>query len=157
MRHSDLRVLGLVALACMFAQGATAADEKAKDTAKAAAVETKDAAAGKAAAAATEKAATEAPKAGEEAPETIVFDKAKLGAVKFPHKAHSEVNGGCAVCHEGKEPLFKKERSKDALKMAEMNAGKSCGACHDGKKLNKDGKPVFATKGACMKCHKKDK
>lgn len=153
MRHSDLRVLGLAALACLFAQGMAAAEEKAKDkeTAKAAAVEKKDAAAGKA------EATAEAAKTGEEAPEVIVFDKAKLGAVKFPHKAHADMNGGCAVCHEGKEPVFKKERSKDALKMAEMHAGKSCGTCHDGKKLNKDGKPVFATKGGCMKCHKKEK
>jgi c(7)-type cytochrome triheme protein len=32
--------------------------------------------------------------------------------------------------------------------MAEMEKGKSCGACHDGK-------TAFATTANCAKCHKK--
>ena len=41
--------------------------------------------------------------------------------------------------------------------MADMYAGKSCGACHNGKEMavGKDKKVVFASKGACTKCHKK--
>lgn len=156
MRRSLMGLAGWAVVACVLAPVARAADEKAKGTEKAAvAAEKREAAAEKTEAAAETKEGADAAKGGKEAPEVIVFDKAKLGAVKFPHKAHAEMNGGCAACHEGKEPVFKQERSKEALKMAEMNAGKSCGACHDGKKLNKDGKPVFATKGGCMKCHKK--
>ena len=149
MRYSWLKTLGLAALACFLTQGVKAGDEKAKGDEKAAvAAEKKEAVEEK-------KEAAEAPKGEKEAPEVIVMDKAKLGKVAFNHKAHAEINGGCATCHEGKEPTFKQERSKEVLKMAEMHAGKSCGACHDGKKLNKEGKPIFATKGGCMKCHKK--
>ena len=38
------------------------------------------------------------------APETVVFDKAKLGAVKFMHAKHLENVGSCDVCHGGKNP-----------------------------------------------------
>ncbi|TBR18495.1 hypothetical protein EPO15_15155 [bacterium] len=156
MRHIWLTVLGLVVIGCVSAQKAAAGDEKAKGAEKAAVAEVKkEAAAEKKEAAVEKKEGAEEAKEGKEASEFIVFDKAKMGNVKFPHKAHAEMNGGCATCHEGKEPVFKQERSKDPLKMAEMYAGKSCGTCHDGKKLNKDGKPIFATKGGCMKCHKK--
>lgn len=149
MRHSWLKLVGLAACICFLNQGAFAGDEKAKKDEKAAvAVEKKEAAVEK-------KEGDEAAKGEKEAPEVIVMDKAKLGKVTFNHKVHSEINGGCATCHEGKEPTFKQERSKVVLKMAEMHAGKSCGACHDGKKLNKEGKPIFATKSGCMKCHKK--
>ena len=149
MRHSWLKLVGLAVCVGFLNQGAFAGDEKGKGDEKAAvAAEKKEAAGGK-------KEGAEAPKGEKEAPEVIVMDKAKLGKVAFNHKAHAEINGGCATCHEGKEPTFKQERSKEVLKMAEMHAGKSCGACHDGKKLNKEGKPIFATKGGCMKCHKK--
>lgn len=154
MRLVWLKLAGLVVFGCFLTQGASAGDEKAKGAGKAAvAEEKKEAAADKKDAAGEKKEGAEAPLG--EAPETIVFDKAKLGKVTFNHKVHAEINGGCAACHEGKEPLFKQERSKTELKMKDMYEGKSCGACHDGKKANKDGKPVFAAKGGCMKCHKK--
>ncbi|HAZ07446.1 MAG TPA: hypothetical protein DCZ01_02735 [Elusimicrobia bacterium] len=90
-----------------------------------------------------------------EAPEFLAFDKAKLGAVKFPHKAHAD-KVGCAACHEGKEPLFV-QKLTGGFKMADMYAGKTCGSCHNGKEttVGKDKKIVFAAKGACIKCHKK--
>lgn len=90
-----------------------------------------------------------------EAPEFINFDKAKMGAVKFPHKVHAETLGNCDACHGGKEPLFAQKKS-EGLKMKDMYEGKSCGHCHDGKFKHGD-KVVFAAKGGCMKCHKKDK
>ena len=93
-------------------------------------------------------------KEAKEAPEFIVFDKAKLGPVKFPHKVHAETLGTCDVCHGGKEPLFAQKKS-EGMKMADMYAGKDCGFCHDGKKKHGD-KVIFAAKGGCMKCHKKD-
>lgn len=91
-----------------------------------------------------------------EMPEVLTFDKAKLGAVKFPHKKHAEMLGGCAACHEGKEPLFA-QKFAGGLKMADMKAGKSCGACHNGKEMvvGKVKKTVFSAGSACMKCHKK--
>ncbi len=98
---------------------------------------------------------TEASAEAKEAPEFLVYDKAKLGPVKFQHKVHADMLGDCDACHGGKEPLFAQKQS-EALKMADMYAGKTCGACHDGKKKHGD-KVIFAAKGACMKCHKKDK
>lgn len=149
MRLSWLRLAGLVVCGGFLATAVTAGDDKGKGDEKAAAVaaEKKEAA--------EEKKEAAAEKKEGEAPADIVFDKAKLGKVTFNHAKHAELNGGCAACHEGKEPLFKQERSKDALKMADMYAGKTCGACHDGKKKTKDDKVVFAAKGGCMKCHKK--
>lgn len=89
-----------------------------------------------------------------EPPEIINFDKAKNGNVAFPHKVHAEKAGKCDVCHGGETPLFPKEKTE--LKMKDMYEGKSCGHCHDGKKKVED-KVIFAAKGACTKCHKKDK
>lgn len=96
----------------------------------------------------------EAATGAKEAPEFLNYDKAKLGPVKFQHKVHADLAGDCDSCHGGKEPLFAKE--KTVLKMADMYAGKSCGACHDGKKKHGE-KVIFASKGACVKCHKKEK
>jgi c(7)-type cytochrome triheme protein len=103
----------------------------------------------------TEEAAkVEAKGDAKEAPEFINYDKAKLGAVKFPHKVHAEMmEGKCDVCHGGKEPVFAQAKS-ELLKMADMKAGKTCGFCHDGKKKQGD-KVIFAST-ACMKCHKKE-
>lgn len=100
-----------------------------------------------------EPAKAEAKADAKEAPEFINFDKAKMGAVKFPHKVHAEKAGSCDVCHGGETPVFNKEKTE--LKMKDMYDGKSCGTCHDGKKKIGD-KVVFAAKGACAKCHKKD-
>lgn len=90
-----------------------------------------------------------------EAPEFINYDKAKLGPVNFQHKVHADMVGNCDACHGGKEPLFAQKKS-EGLKMADMYAGKTCGSCHDGKKKQGD-KVIFAAKGACVKCHKKEK
>ncbi|MCM2304559.1 MAG: hypothetical protein NDJ72_07635 [Elusimicrobia bacterium] len=102
----------------------------------------------------------EAPKAeakadAKEAPEFIDYDKAKNGNVKFPHKAHADMLGKCDDCHGGDKPLFAKQKT-EGMKMKDMYEGKGCGACHDGKKKQGD-KVIFAAKGGCMKCHKKEK
>lgn len=93
--------------------------------------------------------------AKKEAPEFLTYDKAKLGPVKFQHKVHADMLGDCDACHGGEAPLFAQKKS-EGLKMADMYAGKTCGACHNGKKKHGD-KVIFAAKGACMKCHKKEK
>jgi len=146
MRKSML-VCGLLAAGCFIAASVKAEDKKEAPKAEAAAADAKEAPKADAAKPAADKAADK-----KETPEFLTFDKAKLGAVKFPHKMHAEKNGGCAACHEGKEPLFKMKKA-GGFKMADMYAGKSCGICHTGKE--KDGKVVFAAKGACTKCHKK--
>ena len=87
------------------------------------------------------------------APETIVFDKAKLGTVKFPHQTHVDKVKNCDTCHGGKVPLFAQKKTE--LKMADMYKGTSCGSCHDGKE-HYGVKAVFKAQGSCTKCHKKE-
>lgn len=83
-------------------------------------------------------------------PEKIIFEKVgKMGPVEFPHKLHGEKNA-CKDCHEAEKPLFEQKISNTGFKMTDMYAGKSCGACHDGKD-----KHPFEAKKACAKCHKK--
>lgn len=160
MRQS-LLVCSILAGACLFAVTAEAEDKKEAPKAEAAAkpataAPVTDTTTATAPVADTTTAAS-APAAGEkkEAPEFLAFDKAKLGAVKFPHKAHAD-RAGCAACHEGTEPLFV-QKLTGGFKMADMYAGKTCGACHNGKEtaVGKDKKIVFAAKGSCVKCHKK--
>ena len=84
---------------------------------------------------------------------TLLLDKTgKLAPVKFQHGAHGKLNE-CKDCHEGDKPLFEQKRSTEGFKMADMHAGKNCGACHDGKDHGAR-KKVFSSK-TCMKCHKK--
>jgi len=131
-------ITGALAAAFVFAGSAKAEDAKKKE--EPAKVEAKAEAKGD---------------AKKEVPEVINFDKAKMGNVAFPHKKHAEMlEGKCDTCHGGKEPLFPKEKT-EGLKMADMYAGKACGQCHDGKFKMGD-KVVFAAKGGCMKCHKKE-
>jgi len=129
-------VVGALAATFVFAGSAKAADAKEKkEPAKA-------------------EAKAEAKGEAKEASEFISFDKAKMGTVKFAHKVHAETAGNCDACHGGKEPLFAQKKS-EGMKMADMYAGKGCGSCHDGKKKQGE-KVIFAAKGACMKCHKKE-
>ena len=144
-----LRLAGLLVAGSFLAQGAAAGDGAAKDDKKpVVAEEKKDAAGGKKAEAAEKKDGAALPSGEKEAPEFIVFDKAKMGPVKFPHKVHGEMAGKCEVCHGGEAPLFPQKKTEGML-MKDMYAGKSCGACHDGKK-------AFKAMGGCPKCHKKD-
>jgi c(7)-type cytochrome triheme protein len=91
----------------------------------------------------------------EKAPEFLKFEKtSKMAPVKFPHKQHGQ-KFACKECHGGDKPLFPQKFSdEEGMKMADMYAGKNCGACHDGKDHG-DNKKVFAAKTSCMKCHKK--
>lgn len=70
----------------------------------------------------------------------------KGGKVVFSHDLHvSEAGLNCKECHT-KLYLDIKRHKKVAMK--EMQKGKSCGACHNGKK-------AFSVKGDCAKCHSK--
>lgn len=73
----------------------------------------------------------------------VVFKEKDNGNVTFSHAAHVEMFG-CDRCHPD---LFVPERNRNRkATMAEMEAGKSCGACHNGNE-------AFSVAGDCEKCH----
>lgn len=65
------------------------------------------------------------------------------GKVKFSHKIHTEAYK-CSECHT---KVFGYGKSKKVVSMDEMEKGKSCGACHNGK-------DAFTVKKSCAVCHK---
>jgi c(7)-type cytochrome triheme protein len=75
----------------------------------------------------------------------ITFTTRDAGKVVFSHKSHlgkktrTASNFSCKTCHESGK--LKTRR----YTMAEMEKGKSCGACHDGKGAFK--------LSECVKCH----
>ncbi len=64
------------------------------------------------------------------------------GTVKFSHVIHQSLYK-CDDCHNKR--FYSGSRSQHAT-MAEMQKGKSCGSCHDGKS-------AFSVAGSCDKCH----
>lgn len=78
-----------------------------------------------------------------------VYNTKDAGKVVFTHATHmnrKEMAGNCRACHDAIFNLRKKRH----FTMAEMENGKSCGACHNGEK-------AFPLK-ECASCHKtKDK
>jgi len=79
---------------------------------------------------------------------TVDFDGKGAGKVVFDGKAHADKGNKCADCHQS--GLFKMKKGSEVLTMKNMEAGKNCGACHNGTK-------AFGVKDAasCAKCHKK--
>lgn len=72
--------------------------------------------------------------------------KNKGGTTLFSHDSHVEGVGlKCQECHP---KLYTNARQHKKVSMKEMQKGKSCGACHNGKQ-------AFSVKGDCAKCHKK--
>ena len=80
---------------------------------------------------------------------TVEFEGGGAGKVVFDSAVHAGKGLKCADCHT-KPKLFEMKKGKDKLTMKDMNEGKFCGACHDGKKS-------FSVKAPadCAKCHKK--
>ena len=74
---------------------------------------------------------------------TVVYLKG--GKVVFAGTTHAKAK--CNACHPA---LFKMKKGAAAMTMKDMDAGKFCGACHDGTK-------AFSVKDAakCGECHKK--
>ena len=69
------------------------------------------------------------------------------GEVTFDGKAHADFGLNCDSCHP---KIFEMKKVGGKITMAEMGAGKNCGACHDGKYA------FNSTDAAnCSKCHKK--
>ena len=72
--------------------------------------------------------------------------KNKGGDVVFSHEAHVDgMQLACTQCHD-KPYLTSKQHV--TVSMKQMQKGKSCGVCHNGKK-------AFSVKADCAKCHKK--
>lgn len=76
-------------------------------------------------------------------PPNLTF-KNSQGAVvgTFSHDFHLQIYGKCRDCHTKLFPFGNGKR----MTMADMAAGKSCGACHDGK-------TAFTANGDCNRCH----
>ena len=68
-----------------------------------------------------------------------------MGKVVFKGDDHAGKGMKCSECHS---KIFKMKKGAAQMKMADLNAGKFCGECHNCKK-------AFNTAGNCSKCHKK--
>jgi c(7)-type cytochrome triheme protein len=79
---------------------------------------------------------------------TVEFAGGSAGKVVFDGKIHADKGAKCADCHQS--GLFKMKKGGDTMKMADINAGKFCGACHNGTKAFK-----ASDAANCGKCHKK--
>ncbi len=77
---------------------------------------------------------------------TVEFAGGSSGKVVFDGKAHADKGLKCTDCHT---KIYQMKKGED-VKMADINAGKSCGVCHNGEKAFKTNDPAN-----CSKCHKK--
>lgn len=77
---------------------------------------------------------------------TVEYAGGGAGKVIFDGKVHSDKGLKCNDCHT---KVFAMKKGTVKITMADMNAGKNCGACHNGTK-------AFSAKDAanCGKCHK---
>ncbi len=69
-----------------------------------------------------------------------------MGKVIFDGKVHADKKLNCPYCH----PKTFEMKKVAKITMADMNACKNCGTCHDGKKAFKS-----SDAANCAKCHKK--
>ncbi len=74
----------------------------------------------------------------------ITFENAAMGNVTFSHDFHVGKGKACTDCHT--DP-FQMKKGSTKITMADINAGKLCGKCHNGT-------DAFAPTD-CTKCHKK--
>jgi len=75
-------------------------------------------------------------------PGQILF-KTEIGNAKFSHQIHLNMFK-CTDCHT---KIFPYSTTGKRFTMHDMEKGKSCGACHDGKE-------AFTVSGNCENCHK---
>jgi c(7)-type cytochrome triheme protein len=76
----------------------------------------------------------------------IIFQVDGMASVLFSHDSHvGKAKLKCAACHPA---LYKNRTQHIVVGMANMQKGKSCGACHDGKKAF-----GVVEKKDCEKCH----
>lgn len=72
----------------------------------------------------------------------MLFEEKSTGNVVFSHNFHRGLYS-CVDCHPS---LYKTTRSSAKVSMQEMEGGKSCGSCHDGKS-------AFGVGEKCERCH----
>jgi len=77
---------------------------------------------------------------------TVEWDT-PMGKVVFDGKIHADKGVKCTECHV---KIFKMKKGSTEMKMADINAGKFCGECHNGSKAFTAKEPAN-----CGKCHKK--
>ena len=79
---------------------------------------------------------------------TLEWDTS-FGKVVLDGKQHADAGLKCGECHS---KTFKMKKGSTVMTMADINAGKFCGNCHDGTR-------AFAAKDKknCQRCHKKGK
>jgi c(7)-type cytochrome triheme protein len=73
----------------------------------------------------------------------VEYTDTGAGTVVFSHRIHKGLYG-CGECHT---KLYATTRSSVKVSMKEMEAGKSCGSCHDGKN-------AISVKEKCDSCHR---
>ena len=78
---------------------------------------------------------------------TIEYAGGPMGKVVFDGKSHADKGLKCNDCHT---KIFQMKKSATKITMADMNAGKNCGECHNGTKAFKS-----SDAANCGKCHKK--
>ena len=77
-------------------------------------------------------------------PQNFVYQVKGATEASFSHEIHNKATGGkCKSCHNGRV-LTGKDRG---VTMAQMEKGRTCGACHNGK-------GAFTVAGNCGKCHR---
>lgn len=80
----------------------------------------------------------------------VYLQTESVGKVEFSHYSHMEqksVGKNCPTCHN--EVFHIVTKKNPPVTMTEMEDGKSCGFCHDGKK-------AFSVSGDCATCHAGD-
>jgi len=77
---------------------------------------------------------------------TVEYAGGGAGKVVFDGKIHADKGLKCNDCHT---KIFQMKKAA-TIKMADMNAGKNCGECHNGTKAFKS-----SDAANCGKCHKK--
>ena len=76
----------------------------------------------------------------------IAFKGGMAGDAIFRHDTHAMDAGfKCTDCHDS---LYVTKQKDKRVSMEQMQKGKSCGACHNGKK-------AFDVSSDCSNCHKK--
>ena len=75
----------------------------------------------------------------------LAIQTQNVGTVAFSHSVHTEMFG-CDECHPD---TFKAKNNSNQVGMKKMEAGESCGACHDGD-------TAFGVAEACASCHAGD-
>lgn len=78
---------------------------------------------------------------------TVEYEGKGAGKVVFDGKIHTDKGLKCNDCHT---KIFQMKKGTAKITMADINAGKLCGECHNGTKAFKASDPAN-----CAKCHKK--